>query len=128
VTVLEHRRIVFGLGDLREAAAAHLPEISPGLVPREAEILGLAIVPETLSLRLRLGGDGAPPSDAEVSTAQLGALLIRRCRALGIPLPRCGAKALEADMAGVTMVIQAVHDQTVKRQRAPSELARTPRA
>jgi hypothetical protein len=117
MSIQEHRRIVFGLPALREALAAHMPEIAPGVVPRGAQVRGVVILPETLSLRIRVMPQGAADAvEAEVTTAQLGALLIRRCKALGIPLPRQGGKAVEADAAGITMVIQVVHEAKAHSQ------------
>lgn len=111
MSVHEARRIVFGLSSLRDALAEHMPDIAPALVPRGAQVKGVIIVPEPLSLRIRVMAPGAAEAtEAEVTAPQLGALLIRRCKVLGIPLPRQGAKALEADPGGVAMTIRVVHE------------------
>jgi len=117
MSIQEHRRIVFGIPALREALAAHMPDIAPAVVPRGAQVRGVVVWPETLTLRIRVMAQGAADAtEGEVTTAQLGAVLIRRCKALGIPLPRQGAKSLEADPAGITMVVQVVHEAKAHSQ------------
>lgn len=111
MSIQESRRIVFGLAALREAVSAHMPEIAPTVVPRGAEVKGVIIVPEPLALRIRVMAPGAAEAaEAEVTAPQLGAVLIRRCKALGIPLPRLGVKALEADPGGIALTVQLVHE------------------
>jgi hypothetical protein len=111
MSIQESRRIVFGLPALREALQAHMPDIAPAVVPRGAQVRGAIIVPEPLSLRIRVMAPGASEAvEADVTAPQIGAVLIRRCKALGIPLPRHGTKALEADPGGIAMVVQVVHE------------------
>jgi hypothetical protein len=111
MSVQEHRRIFFGLPALREAIQAHLPEIAPAVVPRGAQVKSVVVFTDPLMARIRVMPPGAPESsDAEVTTAQLGAVIIRRCKALGIPLPRQGTKALEGDPTGIALVITLAHE------------------
>jgi hypothetical protein len=111
MSIQESRRIVFGLPALRDALQTHMPDIAPVVVPRGAQVRGVVIVPDPLSLRIRVMAPGASePTEAEVTTPQIGAVLIRRCKALSIPLPRHGTKVLEADPGGIAMVVQVVHE------------------
>lgn len=111
MSVQEHRRIFFGLPALREAIQAHLPEIAPAVLPRGAQVRTVVVSADPLQARIRVLPPGAPESsDAEGTTAQLGAVIIRRCRALGIPLPRQATKALEGDTTGIALVITLTHE------------------
>jgi hypothetical protein len=117
MSIQENRRIVFGLPSLRDALQAHMPDIAPALVPRGAAVRGVVVVPEPLSLRIRVMPPGAAEAaEAEVSAPQLGAVLIRRCKALGIPVPRHGTKSLEVDPGGIAMVIQLAHEAKAHSQ------------
>jgi hypothetical protein len=111
MSIQEHRRIIFGLPALREALQIHLPEIAPALVPRGAQVKSVVVVTDPLSARIRVLAQGAAEStEAEVSALQIGAVLIRRCKTVGIPLPRNSSKALEADPQGVAMTITLPHE------------------
>lgn len=122
--IQEIRRIVFGLPALREAVAAHLPEIAPAVVPRGGEVKGVTILGESLSLRIRVLAPGAAEAaEAEVTATQLGAVLIRRCRALRIPLPRTGVKALEVDPGGIALIVQVLHEARAAPQLSPHRLS-----
>lgn len=124
MSIQESRRIVFGVAALRDAVAAHMPEIAPSVVPRGAQVKGAVIVPEPLSLRIRVMAPGAAEAaEAEVTAPQLGAVLIRRCKALGIPLPRTGMKALEADPGGIALTVQMAHEPKAKPQLSPHRVS-----
>lgn len=111
MSIHEHRRIFFGLPALREAMQTIMPDIAPGIVPRGSQVKGVVVFADPLMARIRVMAPGAPEStDAEVTAAQLGALIIRRCKALGIPLPRQGTKAMEGDPAGIALVVTLAHE------------------
>ncbi|QXM23587.1 hypothetical protein KO353_09650 [Elioraea tepida] len=123
MAVEESRRILFGLAALREAVGAHLVEIAPGLVPRGAAIGDLVVLPQSLSLRLLLAVPGSSErTEAEMTATQIAALLIRRCRALRIPLPRRGRKGLEASPEGIAIVVEMVHETAGVAQSRPLRL------
>jgi hypothetical protein len=111
MSIQEMRRIFFGLPALREAMQSIMPDIAPGLVPRGSQVKGLVVFADPLMVRIRVMPPGASEfSDAKVSAAQIGALIIRRCKSLGIPLPRQGTKGLEGDPAGIALIITLSHE------------------
>lgn len=123
MSIQEHRRIVFGLPALREAIQTHLPDIAPALVPAGAQVKSVVVFTDPLLARIRVMPVGAKEStDAEVSAVQIGAVLIRRCRAVGIPLPRQGGKAIEGDPTGVTLVITVTHEAKGHSQLSPHRI------
>lgn len=95
-------------------------EIAPALVPRGAQVKSVVVFTDPLLARFRVMQKGAPEShEAEVTAALLGAVVIRRCAALGIPMPRHGRKALEGDPTGVALPITLPHEA-----RGHSQLSR----
>ncbi|WP_144186900.1 hypothetical protein [Elioraea rosea] len=111
MSIKEQRRIIFGLPALREAVQAHMPDIAPALVPRGAQVKGIALSADPLAARIRVLAQGAhEPCEAELSAAHLGAVLIRRCKVLNIPLPRNAKKALEGDANGIAMIVTLTHE------------------
>ncbi len=117
MSIQEHRRLVFGIPALREAVQIHMPDIAPSLVPRGAQVKSVVVVTEPLSARIRVMAQGAPePSEVDLTALHLGAVLIRRCKALGIPLPRNARKSLEGDPSGVTMRVSLTHEVPAKSQ------------
>lgn len=124
MSIQENRRIFFGLPALREAIQAFMPEIAPAVVPRGSQVKNVVVFTEPLLARIRVMPPGAPESsDAEVTAAQLGAVIIRRCKALGIPLPRQGTKALEGDPAGIALVIALAHEAKGQSQMSVHRLS-----
>jgi hypothetical protein len=111
MTIQEKRRIFFGLPALREAMQAVMPEIAPSIVPRGAVVRSVVVLTDPLMARIHVMPPGASDAaEAEVTAAQLGALLIRRCKSLGIPVPRAGIKGLQGDPTGIALVITRAHE------------------
>jgi hypothetical protein len=111
MSIQEHRRIVFGLPALRDAIQAHMPDIAPTLVPAGAQVKSVVVFGDPLLARIRVMRAGAADAvEAELSALQVGAVLIRRCKAIGIPLPRQAGKALEGDPSGVTLLVTLTHE------------------
>jgi len=111
MSIQENRRILFGLPALREAMQTIMPDIAPAIVPRGSQVKGVAVFADPLMVRIRDMPPGASEfSDAELSAAQIGAPIIRRCKSLGIPPPRQGTEVLEGDPAGITIVITLAHE------------------
>lgn len=109
--IQENRCIFFGLPALREAMQAVMPEIAPSIVPRGAVVRSVVVLTDPLMARIRvMPRAAADATEAEVTAAQLGALLIRRCKSLGIPVPRAGIKGLQGDPAGIALVIGLEHE------------------
>lgn len=123
MSIQEHRRIFFGLPALREAIQNHMPDIAPAVVPPGAQVKSVVVFTEPLLARIRVMPPGAKESsDAEVSALQIGAVLIRRCKAAGIPLPRQGGKALEGDPTGVALVVTVTHEAKGHSQLSPHRI------
>ena len=124
MSIQEHRRIFFGLPALRDAVQAFMPDIAPAIVPRGSQVKGVVVFTDPLMVRVRVMPPGATEfSDAEVSAAQIGALIIRRCKSLGIPLPRQGAKVLEGDPTGIALVITLAHEAKGQSQMSVHRLS-----
>ncbi|WP_291298641.1 hypothetical protein [Elioraea sp.] len=120
MSIQEHRRIIFGLPALREAIQNHMPDIAPAIVPRGAQVKSVVVFADPLLARIRVMPEGAKDfTEAELSALHLGAVLIRRCRAVGVPLPRHAGKALEGDASGVTLLVRIIHEAKGHSQLSP---------
>lgn len=122
----ERRVIYFTRADLLDAVQVH-QKIHGKTVAGDAEILSFDPALDE-ALTLRMWRDLDTPESVTLSRDQVGAAMIAKCQAQGIPLPKESIKKLEKWRRGAALVVQSrlldIHVMVIDDQLSMREIVK----